>query len=60
MADRGQAVRYRDKCGFTGWDHGSGALSEWTYTGDIRGDIDRSLVSEAFRNGEVSYVELDA
>ena len=47
------------ECGFTGWDHGSGALSEWTYTGDTRDDIDPKLVSEAYRNGEISYAEMD-
>ena len=48
------------ECGFTGWDHGSGALSEWTYTGDTREDIEPALAREAYRKGEVAYAELDA
>lgn len=47
-------------CGFTGWDHGSGALSEWTYTGDTREDIEPALAREAYRTGEIAYAELDA
>ena len=48
-----------DECGFTGWYHGSRALSAECY-GDTREDIEPARAREAYRKGEIAYAELDA